>query len=123
MWVSEVRITPYHFGFGIVWVSQGAGNQARFTREFKQGLVDCSSQRWHDQISPGERFEHYSEFKQTLEYEGYLKWLRSKIYRDVIVRFRLGIAINTDIAQMFRCICALCAKWQRRMKINFIFIS
>ena len=95
--------------------------QARFIREFKLGLVDCSSQGWHDQISPGERFEHYREFNQTLEYERYLKWLRSKIYRDVIVQFRLGIAIKTYIAQMFRCICALCAKWQRRMK--FILFS
>ena len=28
---------------------------------------------------------------QKLGYEGYLSWLRPKLYRDIIVRFRLGI--------------------------------
>ena len=41
--------------------------------------------------STSERFEHYRQFKQTLEYEGYLALRRPKIYQDTIVRLRLGI--------------------------------
>ena len=87
-WVTEVTTTLFSFGFGAVWVSQGVGNQAKVIREFKQRLVDCSSQGWRDRISTSERFELYRELKQTLEYEGYLSWLRPKIYRDEIVRYR-----------------------------------
>ena len=65
-WVTEVRTTLFSFGFGIVWVSQGVGNQAKFIREFKQRLVDCSYQGWRDKISTSERFELYREFKQTV---------------------------------------------------------
>ena len=35
--------------------------------------------------------EHFFFFKQRLECDGYLSWLRPKIYRDVIIRLRLGI--------------------------------
>ena len=90
-WATEIRTTLFGFGFGAVWVSQGVGNQAKVIREFKQRLVDYSSQRWRDRISTSERLELYRELNQTLDYEGSLSWLRPKIYRDEIVRFRLII--------------------------------
>ena len=62
----------------------------RFLREFKQRLVDCSSQGWHDKTSTSERFELYRELKQTLEYEGYNHVLASS--QSI---FRLNSTIHT----------------------------
>ena len=87
-WVTEIRTTIFRFGFGIIWVSQREGNQARFILECKQRLADCSTQGWHDTISTSERFERYRKFRQSLGYEGYLSWHRPKTYRDVTIRFR-----------------------------------
>jgi hypothetical protein len=124
-WVTSTRSILFRFGFGIVWICQGVGNQVCFIREFKQRLVDCFSQEWHDKISTSERFEHYREFKQTLEVEQYLSLIMLKYYRDAVVRFRLGVNYlacnkNRYSANVQLRTCPLCGTAEED-EVHFIF--
>lgn len=125
-WATSIRDILFRYGFGYVWTFQGVGNKSRFMREFRERLVDCYRQEWHDKISTSERFNRYKNFKQILEYEGYLSSLSIKRYRDAIVRSRLGInclhdnkfRYNPNASLRF---CPLCNK-EEEDEIHFIFI-
>ena len=49
-WASQVRKVLYSFGFGFVWENQGAQNQHDFVKVFKQRLIDCHAQNWHEHV-------------------------------------------------------------------------
>ena len=65
-WASNVRDLLYRIVFGFVWLSQDVGNVAVFLQEFRQRVIDCSAQYWHDQVSTSAKCEHYKHFKQCL---------------------------------------------------------
>ena len=52
-WASNVvlRDLLYRFGFEFVWLSQDVGNVAVFLQKFRQRVIDCSAQDWHEQVS------------------------------------------------------------------------
>ena len=71
-WASNVRDLLYRFGFGFVWLSQDVGNVAVFLQEFRQRVIDCSAQDWHEQVSISAKCEHYKQFKTMLNVERYV---------------------------------------------------
>ena len=50
-WATDVKNMLYRFGFGIVWLSQGAGNVELFLCMFKQRVSDISRQEWTSNIT------------------------------------------------------------------------
>ena len=70
-WVSQVRQVLYKFGFGFVWENQGVQNPETFIQAFKQWLIDCHSQNWHEHISNSTRFTIYRMFKISISLEPY----------------------------------------------------
>ena len=65
-WASNVRSLIYRFGFGSVWLSQEVGNISIFVQEFRQRVIDCSAQDWHEQVSTSAKCEHDKHFKTML---------------------------------------------------------
>ena len=89
-WVSQVYQVLYKFGFGFVWENQGVQNPETFIKAFKQRLIDCHSQNWHEHISNSTRFTIYRMFKISISLEPYFTSVTNKYIRDVLIRFRIG---------------------------------
>ena len=89
-WVSQVRQVLYKFGFGFVWENQGVQNPETFIKAFKQRLIDCHSQNWHEHISNSTRFTIYRMFKIYISLEPYFTSVTNKHIRDVLIRFGIG---------------------------------
>ena len=88
---SDVKLMLFQYGFGYAWIEQQVGNKTKFLRVLKQRLIDCFKQDWHAKIFTSERFCEYKSFKYILKYENYLFTCTIRRYRDVLVRFRVGV--------------------------------
>ena len=90
-WVTHVKNLLCSTGFGFVWISQQVGNQKAFLNTFKQRLIDCFMQQWHEKISSRPRYTLYNSFKSALEPEKYFDVIYSKYVRNMYIRFRSGV--------------------------------
>lgn len=90
-WASDIKNHVFRLGFGYSWIEQQVGNKTGFLKMLKQRLLDCFQQDWHAKLFDSERFVTYRSFKTILQYEHYLSSLHIRRYRDVLVRFRVGI--------------------------------
>ena len=128
-WVDNIRNVLYMYGFGIVWETQGVGNQLLFLRAFKQRLIDCANQMWHSSIENREFFQCYSMFKTDIGLEFYITNVRNYWYRKALSRFRFGMSeINCSFLQFNRHIftgndlmCPFC-KTQKETEIHFLLV-
>lgn len=89
-WASRVHRTLYTFGFGFVWENQGVQIPNAFINMFKQRLIDCHSQNWHEHVNSSNRFCVYRLFKMSISLEPYFAAVTNKHIRDVLIRFRIG---------------------------------
>ena len=78
-------------GFDDVWHNQGVLNEAAFLRQLKTKLIDEFNTEWHQKILNSDRFAFYRSFKERPFIESYLNDITIKRFRDVLIRFRLGI--------------------------------
>ena len=70
--LQKFRIFLYQYGFGYAWITQEIGDVDIFIKMFKQRLIDCYTQNWHDDINMSSRWYHYKHFKSLLTVENYL---------------------------------------------------
>ena len=54
-WASKVKDLLYQYGFGYAWITQEIGDVNIFIKMFKQRLIDCYTQNWHDDINMSSR--------------------------------------------------------------------
>ena len=71
-WATHVKQLLFKYGFGFVWVSQDVGDINLFVNAFRQRIIDCKTQEWHDSIQSSSRCQHYKFFKSILNIERYL---------------------------------------------------
>ncbi|KAH3891876.1 hypothetical protein DPMN_015986 [Dreissena polymorpha] len=71
-WATKVKSILFTYGFGYVWISQEIGDCDMFINVFRNRLIDCFTQNWHDTVSNSSRCHHYSHFKTLLNIERYL---------------------------------------------------
>ena len=86
-WATSVKQLLYSFGFGYVWLAQGAGDQL-FLNTFKQRLIDFYSQTIHSEIELMSKGNHYQNFKSLLTEEKYLSINLSYDLKKVLANFR-----------------------------------
>ena len=87
-WASTVKNLLYTYGFGIVWISQEIGDTSNFLKAFKQRLVDCANQNWHESINTSSRCYHYKNYKSLLNVEKYLQLDIPMKHRIALSKFR-----------------------------------
>ena len=90
-WVNLVQETLYRYGYGYIWENQGVQHKRWFLRVFRQRLVDCFHQGWHEHVSQSGRFSVYMTFKTSVSLESYFVSIHNKHLRDLVIKFRLGI--------------------------------
>ena len=90
-WIDDVRNTLYMYGFGIVWQSQGVGNEKAFIQTFQQRLKDCYSQNWHDSLQRHDFYSHYSSIMSSIGPHPYVSFVTNFYNRRLLARFRFGM--------------------------------
>ena len=94
-WVTRVRECLYKYGFGYVWINQGVPRVKTFISMFKQRLIDCRWQEWHEHVNNSNRFSLYNMFcgndinslpvyLKSENIDRHVKWIMTK--------FRFGIS-------------------------------
>jgi hypothetical protein len=91
-WVSDVRNVLCEYGFGDVWINQGVDRVGEFISIFRQRLVDCNWQKWHDHLQNSDRFNMYRTFCNSHEVKPYLVANIDKHLKFMMTRFRLGVS-------------------------------
>ena len=71
-WATNVKSLLFRYGFGYSWISQNVGDYKLFIKMFRNRLIDCHTQDWHDNVNNSSRCHHYSYFKSLLNVERYL---------------------------------------------------
>jgi hypothetical protein len=87
-WASKVKHLLYMYGFGFVWISQDVGDKKSFIQTFKQRIIDCYTQTWHNDVSESSRCHYYKYFKTQLNPERYLSLNIPKKEKISLAKFR-----------------------------------
>ena len=87
-WATKVKELLFKHGFGFVWISQTVGNMDIFIKQFRQRLIDCANQNWHDSVNSSSRCDFYKEFKSLLNTEKYLNMELNVSLRKSLAGFR-----------------------------------
>ena len=91
-WVTYIRECLCHYGFRYVWDNQGVGDVNTFVRCFRERIVDCRWQDWHNHINNSDRYSFYCQFKSNNFIEPYMNLSINRYVVKALVYFRLGIS-------------------------------
>ena len=91
-WASKVKQTLVSNNLSNIWSAQEVGNEREFLRLLRERLVEAFTRRWLHDLYKSSRFMLYREVKHTFGVERYLFVLDRRVFRDCMVRFRLGIS-------------------------------
>jgi hypothetical protein len=91
-WVTDLLSCFYKHGFGEVWQNQGVGDVKMFLNLFRQRLIDCRWQEWHDHIQSSDRFSFYRTFAVAHDVKAYLMFDMDQHLKCVTTKFRLGVS-------------------------------
>lgn len=113
-WATHVKEILYKYGFGHIWINQGAGDHDLFIREFQQRINDTAKQCWHDSTFDKPKLRTYVTFKTDLELEGYLTMQMPFYMRQLLSLLRCGdLRLNIETGRHHNIdkdqrICQLC---------------
>ena len=88
-WASRIKAILQKHGYGIVWLSQGVGNERQFLSEFKDRLICSFKQNWHADLETNDKYRWFYSFKSVFQSEIYLEVLTDKWQRANYAKFRL----------------------------------
>ena len=110
-WVTCVKHCLDIFGFSVVWLNGGVGNEKVFLRAFKQRMIDCYTQDWSSKRFSSDKYATYHSLKSLLQPDKYLLDITIAKFRSAFVRFRLGVS-DLNVNKRFGSesnYCPLCA--------------
>ena len=118
-WISDIKYILYSYGFGDVWLNQGAGNPELFISLFKQRIYDNATQHLHSDINHMSKLSTYSQFKLSLESEIYLDVILWQRHAKALARFRcsnhrLGIEYQRGQVERNSRFCKFCLNLNHR---------
>ena len=87
-WATNVKKMLFCYGFGFVWISIDVGDTDAFISQFKQRIMDCTSQNWFEDIATSGRCRLYKHFKTLLNIERYLTYNLPFYLRKALSNFR-----------------------------------
>ena len=90
-WATNLKRCLEQNGYADRWIYENTNNMNSFIKRFKQRLIDCFKQNWHDKLMNSDRFASYRIFKNTHQREDYLKYIQIAKFRKTLSRLRLGI--------------------------------
>jgi len=91
-WAAKIRNILFQYGFASVWQQQNVDNVKSFLYALKTKAMERFNQIWLDKICESGRYDVYKMLKKEKAISRYLYVLDRKVFRDVYIRFRLGIS-------------------------------
>ena len=91
-WVSNVRCKLNQFGFGYVWLNQGAEGINHFLHVLRERLIVCRWQEWNSHVQTSDSFSVYRTFCTVHDMKMYLELNIDRHLKFIMTRFRLGIS-------------------------------
>ena len=91
-WVTKLKDTLLKYGFGTQWSQQIVQNDRAFLQDLRTKMIDEFNVEWSTKLLRSPRFSVYALFKQERCLERYLNVVTLRSFRDVLVKFRVGIS-------------------------------
>jgi len=91
-WVSKIKTMLMGCGFENEWKNQIVENERSFVSLFRERMTGKLRTDWEEDINVRSRFAMYRHVKHIHEQESHLYCLDKNIFRDIYIRFRLGIS-------------------------------
>ena len=91
-WSKRIKDTLFEYDFQDVWREQSVQNEMTFLKELKRRMMFRFDERCNLRLSISERYSLYRMFKVTHNREKYLYDLDKPVFRDLYIRFRLGMS-------------------------------
>ena len=91
-WADRVKDVLERHGFGSVWERQGVHDERTFLQHFREVMIRCYDQMWESKLSSSDRYIFYRSFKRIRRLEPYLSCIDKAVFRNALLRFRLGIS-------------------------------
>jgi len=89
-WVSGIRTLLFQYGYGVVWMNQGVGDEGIFILQLMQRLKDTYRQDWYREVHDSSKLSIYCTFKATLALEPYLKIVNKWSLRKAMAKLRVS---------------------------------
>ena len=72
-WATKVKNILLKYGFGYAWVIENAGDENLLLKTFKQRLLDCCKQEWHEKVFfESSKAFYYRHFMTELTIANYI---------------------------------------------------
>ena len=89
-WVTNLKKLVFSNGFGLVWITQGVGDEELFMKSVVLRLSDIAKQTWNSEIDSSPKLSTYREFKSLLNPEKYLYTVNNYFIRKQLTKFRIS---------------------------------
>ena len=90
-WVTNLKKLLLSNGFGLVWITQGVGDEELFMKSVVLRLTDIAKQICNSEIDSSPKLSTYREFlKSLLNPEKYLYTLNNYFIRKQLTKFRIS---------------------------------
>ena len=86
--VTNLKKLLFSDAFGLVWITQGIGDEELFMISVVLRLTDIAKQTWNSEIDSSPKLSTYREFKPLLYPEKYLYTLNNFFIRKQLTKFR-----------------------------------
>ena len=125
MWTTQIKKILIENGFENVWNAQRVDEERVFLKSLRTSLVNKFMSEWNMKLSNSDRYSFYRQYKGHCQVERYLFVIDKKCFRDLLVRFRLGISDLFQYkmrycAEFVRALCPLCRE-EDEDEIHFLF--
>ena len=91
LWTTKIKRILFDCDLEYVWIEQRVNNRHEFLKLLRNKLTQKFYDIWESRLSNSSRYSFYNLFKEQCEVEQYLYVLDRKVFRDVYIRFRMGI--------------------------------
>ena len=89
-WTKGIKDLLYKYGYGYVWENPNCVSFKTFIPIFKQKIIDCFVQDWHDNLESNRCLTIYKVFKQEFKYEQYLDVIKHTKDRRLLTQLRIS---------------------------------
>ena len=89
-WVTNLKKLLFSNGFGLVWITQGVGDEELFMKSVVLRLSNIAKQTWNSEIDSSPKLSTYREFKSLLNPEKYLYTVNNYFIQKQLTKFRIS---------------------------------
>ena len=91
LWTAKVERLLKECGLEKYWLEQQVNDETNFLRDLRNKLVSNFYEDWKKNVLSSNRYAFYRQIKSSWGVEQYLYDIDRKVFRDIFVRFRMGI--------------------------------